>query len=191
MTEHLPFNTAPLPVKLRIEDYLALDGLGAFADYAKTELIDGEILFMNAQHRPHARVKMELYDRLRDALAILGSALRPIVEVSISVPPHSVPEPDIVLTSEPDGDGLVPLASVALIVEVADTTLVSDLGRKAHVYARHGIPEYWVADVNARVIHQMWRPRGEVYDERREVAFGERIEAATIAGLILTLPAAS
>ena len=105
--------------------------------------------------------------------------------MSIAVPPHSVPEPDIVLTSEPDGDGLVPLASVALIVEVADTTLTSDLGRKAHLYALHGIPEYWVADLNARVIHQMWAPEDGHYREVREARFQDEVTARTIVGLMV------
>ncbi len=183
MTEHLPLNTDPLPLKLRVEDYLALDEIGAFADYAKTELIEGEIVFMNAQHRPHARMKMALYDALRDALRTCNSKLTPLVEVSIAAPPQSVPEPDIVVTSAPDGEGLVPLDSVALIVEVADTTLRNDLERKASLYARLGVAEYWVADVKGRVIHQMWAPAGEAYAERREVAFGDAVEAATIAGL--------
>ena len=183
MTEVLPLNTTPMPVKLRVEDYLALDRIGAFADYAKTELLDGEILFMNAQHRPHARLKMALYDRLRDALHASGSNLCALVEVSIAIPPHNAPEPDIVLTSEPLGEGLVPLASVFLIVEVADTTIANDLGPKAALYARHGVPEYWVADVNARVIHQLWSPLGDAYAKRREVAFGEALAAQTLVGL--------
>jgi Uma2 family endonuclease len=183
MTEHLPLNTEPLPVKLRIEDYLLLDRSGAFDSYAKTELIEGEIYFMNAQHRPHALAKMELYDALRDRLRALGSSLRPIVEASIAIPERSAPEPDIVLTSEPVGQGLIPLASVALIVEVSDTTLATDLGRKAALYARHSIPEYWVADLEGGLIHQMWSPEGEAYVERREVKFGDRMEAATIEGL--------
>jgi Uma2 family endonuclease len=172
-------------VKLRIEDYLLLDRSGAFDAYAKTELIEGEIYFMNAQHRPHALAKMEIYDGLRDGLRAIGSPLRPIVEASIAMPERSAPEPDIVLTSEPLGQGLIPLASVALVVEVSDTTLATDLGRKAALYARHGIPEYWVADIEGRVIHQMWGPGEEGYAERREVNLGERIEAATIEGLAL------
>ena len=182
MTEQLPLNTSPLPVKLRVEDYLALDRNGAFADYAKTELIEGEIVFMNAQHRPHARVKMELGFALRDALSTMAG-LGVLMEVSIDAPPHNVPEPDIVITSEPDGDGLVPLGSVALVVEVADTTLSNDLGRKAALYAQLGVPEYWVADVNGRVIHQMWAPAGGAYGERRQVGFGDVVEAATITQL--------
>jgi Uma2 family endonuclease len=183
MTEQAPLNTSPLPVKLRIEDYLLLDRSGAFDAYAKTELIEGEIFFMNAQHRAHALAKMELYDSLRDRLRAISSALRPLVEVSIAISEVSAPEPDIVLTSEPAGDGLVPLASVVLIVEVADTTLKNDLGRKAALYARHGVPEYWVADLSAKVLHQMWAPVGEIYGERREVRFGESIAAAMIDGL--------
>lgn len=183
MTEQLPLNTQPMPVKLRIEDYLLLDRAGAFADYAKTELIEGEIYFMNAQHRPHALAKMELYDALRERLRVLGSPLRPIVEASVALSERSAPEPDIVLTSEAAGPGLVPLASVAMIVEVSDTTLDTDLGRKAELYARHGVPEYWVADLEGRVLHRMSAPEGDRYSEGDEHAFGQPVAARTIAGL--------
>jgi Uma2 family endonuclease len=183
MTELLPLNTSPLPLKLRVEDYLLLDASGAFASYQKTELIEGEVYFVNAQHRPHALAKAELYDALRDALRTLASPLRPLTEASVALSEHDAPEPDIVLTSEPRGEGLIPLHSVALVVEIADTTLGSDMKRKAMIYARAGVPEYWVADVTAKVIHQMWAPEGEAYAERREVAFGGRVEAATVSGL--------
>ena len=56
MTEHRPLNIAPLPVKLRVDDYLLLDSEGAFEEYRKTELIGGKVYYMNAQHRPHDRV---------------------------------------------------------------------------------------------------------------------------------------
>lgn len=183
MTEHQPLNTAPLPVKLRVEDYMLLDGSGAFEAYNKTELIEGEVYFMNAQHRPHARVKSRLMVALADALK--GTDLEAVVEGSVEVPPHNVPEPDIVVTSEPEGEGLIPLRSVRLIVEVSDSTLKTDLSVKAAIYAREAVPEYWVVDVNARVIHQMWAPQGEAYVERRKVAFGERVAAATVEGLVV------
>ena len=184
MTELLPLNTSPLPVKLRVEDYLLLDDSGAFQPYRKTELIDGEVYFVNAQHRPHALAKAELYDALRDALRGLNSSLRPLTEASVELSSYDAPEPDIVLTSEPRGEGLIPLASVALIVEISDTTVSGDLKRKASIYARAGVPEYWVVDLNAKLIHQLWAPHKETYAERRQIAFGERIDAATIAGLM-------
>lgn len=183
MTELLPLNTSPLPVKLRVEDYLLLDESGAFDAYRKTELIEGDVYFMNAQHRPHARIKSRLHVLLAAALQKTATGLEAVVEGSVAIPPNNVPEPDIVITSEAEGDGLIPLASVRLIVEVSDTTLVFDLGTKAQLYASAGVPEYWVADVTAKVIHQMWAPKGEAYAQRREVAFGEQVEAMTIAGL--------
>jgi Uma2 family endonuclease len=181
VTEHQPLNTTPLPVKLRVEDYLLLDGSGAFDAYNKTELIEGEAYFMNAQHRPRARVKSRLHLVLADALKETG--LEAVVEGSVEIPPHNVPEPDIVVTSEPEGEGLIPLRSVRLVVEVSDSTLKADMSVKAAIYAREGVPEYWVVDINARLIHQMWSPEGEAFADHREVAFGEPLTAATISEL--------
>ncbi|MFN3946292.1 MAG: Uma2 family endonuclease [Allosphingosinicella sp.] len=183
MSEHLPLNISPLPVKLRIGDYLLLDDAGAFDGYRKTELIEEEVLFMNAQHRPHVRIKSRLHVLLAEALRSHGGGLEAIVEGSIAIPPINVPGPDIVVTSEAEGKGLVPLESVHLIVEVADATLKNDLTVKAAVHARHGVPEYWVVDVEGRAIHQMSAPDGEEYRERRKIGLGRRIEAVTLTGL--------
>jgi len=172
-----------VPIKLRIEDYLRLDQAEAFKACGRTELIDGLVYAMNPQYRPHGFVKDELAYRLRRALETLGSPLHVATEQSVAMAPVSEPQPDIILTTAPSGSGAIPCDSVALLVEVADSTIRFDLGEKARAYAAGGIQEYWVADVNARVIHQMWAPEGEDYAERREVAFGERIAAATIAGL--------
>lgn len=185
MTELLPLNTSPLPVKLRVEDYLLLDGSGALDAYRKTELIEGKLYFINAQHRPHARTKSRLHLLLAAALRTVDAELEAVVEGSVAIPPNSAPEPDIVVTSEPEGDGLIPLASVRLIIEISDTTLVQDLGAKAHLYAGVGIAEYWVIDLNARQIYQLWAPHDDSYGERRQIAFGERLAAVTIAGLAL------
>ena len=183
MTEMVPLTTVPLPVKLRVEDYLLLDGSGAFDGYGKTELLDGEVVYMNAQHRPHARVKSRLHVILANALLELDGPFEALVEGSVAMPPYNVPEPDIAITAEPEGEGLIPLASLALVIEVADTTLGNDLNRKRKIYAREGVAEYWVVDVRHGVIHQMWSPTGEAYAARREVGFGERLTAVAIDGL--------
>lgn len=184
MTELLPMNISHLPVKLTLDDYLLLESSGAFAGYRKTELIDGEIFFMNAQHRPHVRLKMGLYEAIKAGMPD-GSPLTLFIEASVALSGRDGPEPDLLLTSEPYGDGLIPGSSVALIVEVSDATLRKDLGEKQVMYARAGIPEYWVANLDARVIHQMWEPADDVYTEHREVAFGTSLTAATIPHLMI------
>jgi Uma2 family endonuclease len=138
---------------------------------------------MNPQHRPHGYAKDELAYRLRRALEAMGSDLHIATEQSVAMAPHNQPEPDIILTTEPRGPGAIPGSSVALLVEVAHTSLDYDLLHKVPVYAARAVAEYWVVDVNAGLIHQMWSPQGEVYGGGRKVKLGERIEAATIAGL--------
>ena len=188
MTEHQPLTNSPLPVRLRTSDYLMLDEAGAFDGYGKTELIEGEVYYMNAQYRPHARVKSQLFFELAKALQDI-EGLEAIVEGSVEIPPHNAPEPDIVVTDQPEGTGLIPLPSVRLVVEVSDTTLKNDLGRKARIYAANGIPEYWVVDLAGERLHQMWSPDRDGYAEKREITFGETIGAMTVNGLSLILPA--
>jgi len=183
MNEMVPLTTVPLPVKLRVEDYLMLDAAGALEGYGKTELLDGEIVYMNAQHRPHARIKSRLFRLIADALDNLPINLEALVEGSVSMPPYNVPEPDIAVTAEPEGEGLIPLASLALVIEVADTTLRNDLGRKRKIYASEGIAEYWVVNVRAEMIHQMWAPVGDHFTQSRDVPFDTEIESTTIPDL--------
>jgi Uma2 family endonuclease len=178
--------TSPEKARLRVEDFLLLNDNGAFDNYSKTELIEGEIYFMNAQHSRHARIKTELAIELAIRLRELGSELAPIVEASTRISDDSLPEPDIVVTSY-KGPHVVPLDTVALLIEVSDTTLETDLGRKADLYAKAGVPEYWVVDVNENrvLMHANPRSDGSGYDGQLDVPFGERLLAATIEGLVV------
>ncbi len=188
MTEQRSDLSAREKHRLSVNEFLLLDREGAFG-LRNAELIDGEVFYMSPKHRPHARTITQLVIKLAAALEATHSRLTALTDVSVQLSEHDCPEPDIVLTSEPEGDGLIPLASVALIVEVADSTLSTDLGVKAALYARAGVPEYWVADVAGKVIHQMWAPGAEGFAQRREVAFGERMVAETVIGLGIDLPA--
>jgi len=181
--EDEPESDASIPIKLRIQDYLLLDEAGAFKSHAKTELIDGVVYEVSPQFRPHGFAKDELAYRLRRVLETLDTGLHVATEQSVEIAPHSDPQPDIILTTEPRGSGAIPVGSVALVVEISDSTAKYDLERKACIYAAAPIAEYWVVDVNARLIHQMWQPQDEVYTERREIGFDDRIVAATIEGL--------
>ncbi len=188
---HLPgmnapaqLSNVPQPVRLKVEDFLLLDESGAFADYSKTELIDGEIYAMNAQHSWHARTKTLLATELNIALRALDSDLEAWAEPSTRISDYSLPEPDVVLTRH-RGRGVVPLETVALLVEVADTTLDVDLGRKLRIYAAAGVPEYWVVDLNGGRVIQMWEPVGDGYCRRNEVALGEKAASVTIDGLMV------
>jgi Uma2 family endonuclease len=175
--------TVPHPVRLTVEDYLLLANSGAFDRYSKTELINGTILAVNAQHSEHMIVKNNLYRRLADACDRLGRGLQAWSEGAVEMQPDSMPEPDLFVTKLRPTKGAVKRETVVLIGEVAHTTLSFDFGEKAGLYAGNAVPEYWVVDVGAREIHQFWDPAAGRYGQRRSVPFGDRLEAITIAGL--------
>jgi Uma2 family endonuclease len=175
--------TDPRPVRLAIDDFLLLDRAGVFAPYQKTELINGRIVAVNAQHRPHARAKSLLHRKLADALQMLGSSLEVLVEVSVAIPPDHLPEPDLTLTFDPAGDGPVPVDTVALIVEVADTTAAYDRGEKARIYAFGNVPEYWVVDLGKHELARFWDAGPDGYARTDAIPFGQPLQAITIPGL--------
>lgn len=174
---------APRPAKLSVADYMLLDRSGAFREYNKTELIDGTIYIVNSQYSRHMKAKVRLLRRLADACDALGGGLQAWSEGAVEMQPSSMPEPDVFITRQEPEDGPVPMETVALVAEVADATVKFDLGRKARLYARQGIPEYWVVDLPARIVHQMWAPAHGAYGQTHQVAFGQALESQTIAGL--------
>jgi Uma2 family endonuclease len=173
-------------VKLTIADFMRLNDAGAFRNYSKTELIDGEIVAVNAQFVAHARCQTGMMRRIADAVDAHMPGYLTLVEVAVAILPRSMPEPDITVTNFQElGRVPVPVETIALIVEIADSTLRFDLGKRLSNYAAAGVAEYWVVDVQGRMVHQHWAPFGKDYTQRREIALGERLEAVTIAGLAI------
>jgi Uma2 family endonuclease len=173
----------PRPLKLTVDNFLSLHAAGAFEGLSKVELIEGELLTMSPQNRPHVYAKSVLAFRLFEALSRIGSDLLPMVEGAIALSEFDAPEPDIVLTTAPRGSGLIPLSSVQVAIEVADSSMPFDLGRKAELYARHRIPEYWVLGIPTRTVQQLWAPTDGVYAEHRELEMGQRLVSLTVPGL--------
>jgi Uma2 family endonuclease len=105
--------------------------------------------------------------------------------VTVPLTPITAPEPDIVLTTAPGGEGYTPLSSVALVVEIAHTTLRYDLNEKKDLYARAGIAECWIVDIQARQVHQFWAPTGTEYSRTRIVPLAGELRSATVLDLAI------
>ena len=184
MTAQLPISTSPQTAKLTARDFWLLADAGAFEGFVKTELIEGEIQVVNAVHSRHAKAHATLTVELGMALRKLESSFILLSTPSTVLSDDSIPEPDIAIARKADGKA-VSGADILLAVEISDTTLDYDLGRKMRLYARHGIPEYCVVDVDGRVIHQHWAPGEGGYAEYRKIAFGEDVTAETLAGVLV------
>jgi Uma2 family endonuclease len=123
---------------------------GVFHEDEHLELVDGEILTMSPQSSLHAGVITLAAEALRIAF---GEGRHVRVQMPLSLDDLSVPEPDLAVV---EGTGRAYLAAhpetAVLVVESADSTLPYDRGRKAGLYARSGIRDYWIVNVADRVL---------------------------------------
>lgn len=75
----------------------------------------------------------------------------------VALDEHNDPEPDVVVLSKNMREylalGTPPVDDIRLLIEVSDSTLEFDLNRKATLYARAGVVEYWVLDLPNRRLH--------------------------------------
>ena len=87
-----------------------------------------------------------------------------------------MPQPDFaVLRPRSYTSGLATPTDVLVAVEVADTSLRFDRTIKLRIYARAGIPEYWIVDSKAQSVEMHWSPTADGYSEQRTAARGDRI----------------
>ena len=161
--------------RFSLPQYERMVETGAFAGefHQRVELICGEIRQMNPIGHPHATVVDFL-----TAWSFRSSALEKLVRIqqTIRLPDSgSAPEPDVVWASEKDYTNHPLGSDVLLLVEVADTSLRSDCGEKATIYAKSGIPEYWVADIEGRKLIVYREPSAERYRDTRELAGDDEV----------------
>jgi Uma2 family endonuclease len=81
--------------------------------------------------------------------------------------------PDVAVLRAPDLTAVAAdRSALFLAVEIADTTLRNDLGRKLRAYAAAGVPHYWVADLKGRRLHVMAEPAEAGYARSEVMPFG-------------------
>ena len=155
-------------VRFTASDLHRMLDAGILNDERRYEVIDGEILEMMAPNPPHMRVKRwllrQLYLQLGDRYWIdsePGFYLEADGDVTI---------PDIIvypLTMAPEA---VRGPDALLVIEVADKSLKKDRGRKARLYARHGVRDYWVVNAVTLVTHRYAEPASGRYAAESEHA---------------------
>jgi len=158
----------------------ALESSG-IGDQENLELIDGELISKMRKNRPHVNALVTMMLLLMDAFGRDRANPEAPIDVAPDDNPSNEPQPDlIVLKRAYAGFRSAPPqpSDLALVVEVADTTLRFDLTVKASLYARAGIVEYWVLDLNGRrlIVHR--QPESGVY--RSVVAYSESEKVAPL-----------
>ncbi|MFA6094270.1 MAG: Uma2 family endonuclease [Candidatus Paceibacterota bacterium] len=152
--------------KLSVSDYYRMGDAGILDEDDRVELIEGELIDMAPIGSHHAGIVAQLVAALAQALA--GKAIV-WPQNLIRLDSYSVPQPDIiVLKTRPDfyKNALPEPADVLLLIEVADTTLDYDRNTKVPLYARHGIVEAWLVDINARQLERYHQPAETGYGQK-------------------------
>jgi len=166
-----PTSTADVIRPLRRVEFDQLVALGAFED-EKIELLDGELVAMSPIGRPHDSAVMHLNELL--VLALHGrAAVR--CQSSFAASELSEPQPDFTVVRR--GDYLDEHPTEAyLMIEVAESSLAKDRGRKLRMYASCGVPEYWVVNLVERCIEVYRDPQGSGYARMDRYERGQSIQ---------------
>ena len=158
---------------LTYRDYAALPD-----DGKRYEIHDGELLEMAAPTPPHQIVSANLGDILRAHVKArgLGLVLYAPLDVILSDRPGAttILQPDIIFL-ERERRGLISQRAIegppTLVVEIlSPSTAMIDRTRKRELYARYGVPNYWLVDIEARDI------------EACVLRSGEHVVAARVSG---------
>lgn len=166
------FEPPPVPVmRFTVDRYHRMIRDGLFVEDDRFELLEGWIVPKMPPNPPHD-VAIDLATEALRALVPPGWRVRGQSAVTTA---ESEPEPDLAvvrghardyLQRHPGPDDL------ALVVEVADSSLARDRGIKRRIYARAGVPVYWVVNLVERIVEVYSGPTGPndapTYDHRRD-----------------------
>jgi Uma2 family endonuclease len=171
---------------LTVDKWRRLGGVRV-GELARRELLDGQVVEVAAPSTKHVTCVDSLAGlltyRIRDRAAIS-------VQNPVELDDRSEPRPDIALL-RPRLDGYTnrpaTVDDVLLLIEVSDTTLVFDRGRKACYYARVGVPECWVVDLASGQVLVMRTPALAGYRDVRTLRPGAILNVERLDGIALSV----
>jgi Uma2 family endonuclease len=178
-------STEFMPTRTRIstDRYQKMVATGVLTKYDRIELIDGEMFDMAPIGSRHSAITSRLHE-----LFVLAVS-RSVTIVSggpVNLGEFSEPQPDLMLLKRRADfySGKIPEASdVLLLIEVSDSSLSFDQGLKLNVYARHGVPEYWIVDVEGKRVVTYREPAAKGYIRKLEFTAPNAVTPQALPGL--------
>lgn len=176
-----PLNFPVWPVhRFSVAQYRRWTEIGRFSEDDNIELLEGWIVDKMAKNPPHDSRVMWTQSVLQ---RVLSTGWHCRNQCSLETP-DSVPEPDLAIVrgSILDYQQRHPQApDTALVIEVADTSVAIDRAKR-HIYARAGIPEYWIINLVEAQVEVFKTPHvtGRNADYQHEEILG-RLDQITLA----------
>lgn len=177
----LPPAAEPVPYKRWTREEVARMREAGLLEGQRLELVGGLLVVIGKSWR-HTQALLLLLAALREAFGEFQVSHEHPIDVSPDDLPTNEPEPDAVVLNRKATDlqSTPGPRDIVLVAEVAYSTLRFDLTQKAALYARAGIPEYWVLDLDGRrlIVHQ--EPNEGVYGSVSVRAADEAVRAGGI-----------
>ena len=159
-----------------VKEYEELIDTGFFTGKKRVELIEGELIEKTATGDPHIgcvnRLTNRVFPRNPSGNFIIS------VQNAIVVNPYSAPEPDVAILRFRDdfyASGKAKPEDVLLVVEVSDTTVRYDRQTKMPLYARAGIEEAWLVNLQRKILEVHRAPVNGKYEVVQKLGKTESI----------------
>ena len=160
---------------LTADDVMEMVRAGIIGEDDPVELLHGVLTEVSPKSARHGTVIARISRWLNRADATGRYEVR--TEHPVLVPDRfSLPEPDVAVVA-PGVAGEHP-TTARLLVEVAVSSLRTDLEVKAPLYAAARVPEYWVVDVPGRRVHVLTGPDRTGYARHDEITKGSVVPGA-------------
>lgn len=173
--------------RLTVHDVYRMTETGVLASDARIELIDGALVDMAPIGTRHAATVKRLNRLLMDAV---GTQAIVSVQDPLHLSKRTLTQPDLALL-KPRADFYAKTAPVGadalLVIEVADSTAGYDRRVKAPLYARHGVPELWIVDLDAGCLRLLRAPLDGVYRDVSALDAPGRVGVQAMPGISLDL----
>lgn len=153
--------------RFTVAEVEAMVAAGVMEEDERVELIGGELVPMSPKGRRHETVKIALVDRWIRARPENCTVAQ---ETTFGLSEDTYLEPDVVIYPRATGLAGLAGATVLLVVEIADSSLRYDTGRKAALYASFGIRELWVIDAVRLTTRILREPAADGYRDARDLA---------------------
>ena len=174
--------------RFTLDEYHRMGETGILGPDDRVELIEGEIIEMTPIGSRHAATVARIHHLF--SIRLGDQAVVWVHNPLLLVRHQSEPEPDVMLLA-PRTDfyagGLPEPPDVRLLIEVADSSLPYDRRTKLPLYARAGIAEAWLIDLDASTLEIHRRPGGVGYRDLRVPGAGEGFAPGAFPDLTLTL----
>ena len=168
-----------------VDQYYRLAEVGVLRPDDRVELIEGEIVKMSPIGSLHAACLRVLHVELNE---LFGRKYIVSVQSPVRLDDFSEPEPDLALLKPRDdfyAERHPTPEDVVLIIEVSDSTILSDRNVKIPLYARAGIPEAWLVNLPKKMIEVYYDLVENRYRKCLKFKRGEVLVSPTVPGLSL------